>query len=167
MNFIDFFVGHGRDLNSLQMGIRAAAAFFLTLLFLRIAGIRTFGRRTAMDMVIVIMLGSVLSRIVVGASPMIPTLVACLVFVLVHRLLAILSCGNDFVGMLVKGEKISLYKKGVKNEEHLRKAMISKKDLQEGIRLKANQEGFEGIDEIFLERTGEISIIKSESKRTG
>ena len=164
MNLIDFLVGHGKDLNALQMSIRAVAAFFLTLLFLRIAGLRTFGRRTAMDMVIVIMLGSVLGRIVVGASPVIPTSVACLVFALVHRLLARLSCGNDFIGMLVKEEKISLYKKGIENQAHLRKAMISKKDLQEGIRLKINQEGFQGIDEIFLERTGEISVIKSEKQ---
>ena len=88
MDILSTLFGHGKDLNSLQMICRAAVSFFLTLILIRIAGIRTFGKKTPFDNVITIMLGSIFSRVVVGASPFIPTTLACLAFVLIHRLLA-------------------------------------------------------------------------------
>src|ERR1700755_3556763 len=100
MTWIDVVFGHGSNLNTLQMTSRAIISFFITLLLLRIAGIRTFGKKTAFDNVIIIMLGSILSRAVVGASPFIATSVACLVFVLIHWMLDKISYYLDFVGRL-------------------------------------------------------------------
>jgi quercetin dioxygenase-like cupin family protein len=54
----------GKDLNSLQMTCRAIVSFFLTLVLIRIAGIRTFGKKTPFDNVVAIMLGSIFSRVV-------------------------------------------------------------------------------------------------------
>jgi uncharacterized membrane protein YcaP (DUF421 family) len=103
--------------------------------------------------------------VVVGASPFIPTTVACLVFVLVHWLLARISVYNDFIGRLVKGEKASLYADGRKNEENMKRSRISDKDLMEGLRLRINEEGFEEVREMFLERNGEISVVKKKDER--
>jgi uncharacterized membrane protein YcaP (DUF421 family) len=160
MEWVDTIFGHGTDLNSLQMSSRAILIFFITLLLLRIAGIRTFGKKSAFDNVITILLGSILSRAVVGASPFIPTVLGCLAFVLVHRLLARLSFRNDRIGRIIKGEKASLYAGGQENETNMRGAHISHKDLLEGIRLKINESSFENVEEIFIERNGEISVIK-------
>lgn len=160
MEWIKIIFGEGRDLNCLQMSSRAVVAFFETLILLRIAGIRTFGKKSAFDNVIVIMLGSILSRIVVGASPFLPTTVACLSFVLVHWLLAWLSLNNDTIGSWVKGEKSSLYKDGRPNSRNMRRSRISEKDLEEGLRLGINDETFEQVKEIFIERNGEISVVK-------
>src|ERR1700748_454064 len=98
MQLIHTVFGTGKDLTSLQMVCRAVLAFALTLIMIRIAGIRTFGKRSAFDNVIVIMLGSIFSRVVVGASPFIPTTLACLAFVLVHWLLGYISLYNDTSG---------------------------------------------------------------------
>ena len=144
--------------------MRAILAFFITLLLLRIAGIRTFGKKTAFDNVVIIMVGSILSRAVVGASPFIPTAVGCLAFVQVHWLLVKLSIYSDRIGRLIKGEKSSLYEEGLENMENMKKAQISQKDLLEGIRLKINENSFEEVQEIFLERTGEISVIKKKKQ---
>jgi len=162
MEWIHTLFGEGKDLNSLQMSCRAVVAFFITLILIRIAGIRTFGKKSAFDNVIIIMLGSVLSRAVVGASPFIPTAIGCLAFVLVHWLLARISVYNDTVGRWIKGERTSLYAGGRKNEANMKKARISHKDLVEGLRLKINTESFEEVKEIFLERNGEISVVKKE-----
>jgi uncharacterized membrane protein YcaP (DUF421 family) len=164
MRWIDILFGHGIELNSLQMSCRALICFFSTLLFLRIAGVRTFGKKTAFDNVIIIMLGSVLSRAVVGASPFIPTTIACLVFVLIHWGLARLSYHFAFVGRFVKGERIVLYQNGKQNLANMRYANISKKDLLEGIRLQIHEDGFGHVKEIFIERNGEISVIRSEQE---
>jgi uncharacterized membrane protein YcaP (DUF421 family) len=165
MEWIRVVFGEGKDLEWWQMSSRAVVAFFITLLLIRIAGIRTFGKKSAFDNVIIIMLGSILSRVVVGASPFIPTALACLAFVLVHSLLARISVYNDFVGGLVKGEKASLYADGRKNEKNMKRSRISDKDLLEGLRLKINEEDFDKVKEIFLERNGEISVVKKKEER--
>lgn len=141
------------------MVCRAVVSFFLTLLLIRVAGIRTFGKKTPFDNVIAIMLGSVFSRVVVGASPFIPTTLACLAFVLVHRLLAWISLYNDTVGGWIKGEASSLYKDGVLNEANMRSARVSEKDLRESVRQKINEDSLEHVREIVQERTGEISVV--------
>src|SRR5215831_11046179 len=78
MEWIRILFGEGKDLDCLQMSCRAVVAFFITLVLIRMAGIRTFGKKSAFDNVIIIMLGSILSRVVVGASPFIPTTLGCL-----------------------------------------------------------------------------------------
>lgn len=160
MDIIHTLFGEGKDLNSLQMVCRAVVSFFLTLLMIRIAGIRTFGKKTAFDNVIVIMLGSIFSRVVVGASPFIPTTAACMAFVLVHRLLAWVSLYSDTVGRWVKGEASTLYADGQRNVRNMRSARVSEKDLRESVRQRMNEDSFEHVREIIQERNGEVSVIK-------
>ena len=159
-HMIDLLFGHGSHLDSLQMSTRAFLAFFVTLILLRIAGIRTFGKRSAFDNVIIIMLGSVLSRAVVGASPFIPTCIACLVFVLIHWALAWLSQHSEWVGWLVKGERQKLFADGRPLRKNMDRSLISEKDLLESLRQQLNQDSFEHVREMFLERSGEISVVK-------
>jgi uncharacterized membrane protein YcaP (DUF421 family) len=102
MHLIHMLFGTGKDLNSLQMVCRAIVSFLITLLLIRIAGIRTFGKRSAFDNVIVIMLGSIFSRVVVGASPFVPTTLACLAFVLVHWLLGWISVRSEVEEILIE-----------------------------------------------------------------
>ncbi|HVW61698.1 MAG TPA: YetF domain-containing protein [Puia sp.] len=160
MEWIKTIFGEGSDLNSLQMSSRAVVTFFVALAQIRIAGIRTFGKRSAFDNVIMILLGSVLSRAVVGASPYIPTVVGCFVLVLVHWVLAWLSLYNDTIGRWVKGEKGSLYADGKFNEKNMRRSRISMKDIEESLRIQTRQQSFEEVKEIIIERSGNISVIK-------
>ena len=87
MKWIHILFGHGSELDTLQMTVRGIVIFALTLVMIRLAGQRTFGKRSPVDNVVIIMLGAVLSRAVVGASPFIPTVVASFAIVLIHRLL--------------------------------------------------------------------------------
>ena len=152
--------GEGKDLDSLQMMARAVLSFFLTLLLIRVAGIRTFGKKTPFDNVVVVMLGSIFSRVVVGASPFVPTALACLVFVLTHRFLAWISLYNDRIGGWIKGEASVLYANGQMNEENMRKARISIKDLRESVRQRIHEDDLEHVKEIIQERNGQISIVR-------
>jgi uncharacterized membrane protein YcaP (DUF421 family) len=154
--------GEGKELNALQMSDRAIVMFFIALVLIRIAGRRAFGTKTAFDNIIVIMLGAILSRAVVGVSPFLPTVVASFTFVLVYRLLAFIAVKNSVVSNLLKGKEISLYKNGKINEKNLKKCSISKGDLKEGIRLHGCR-CLNEIEEAFMEKNGEISIIKKPS----
>lgn len=160
MHLLHLIFGEGKDLDSLQMASRAVLSFFLTLALIRIAGIRTFGKKTAFDNVVIIMLGSIFSRVVVGASPFIPTTVACVAFVLVHRLLAWISLYSDTVGRWVKGEATTLYTDGQLNEKNMRRARVSRKDLQESVRQGINEDNLDNVRKIIQERNGEVSVIK-------
>jgi uncharacterized membrane protein YcaP (DUF421 family) len=160
MGIINILIGEGQELNSLQMGIRSIIIFLTALLMLRIAGIRTFGKKTAFDNVIIIILGSVLSRAITGASPFIPTIFAGLVLVVVHRVLAILAYKSEKIGKLIKGEKALLFSSGAQQERNMRETQISHNDIMEEVRIQINQEGLEGIKKVFIEPSGHISIIK-------
>ena len=165
MNLLHAIFGQGRDLTAFQMVARSVVSFFLTLVMIRVAGIRTFGKKSAFDNVIVIMLGSIFSRVVVGASPFVGTTVACFAFVLIHRLLGWVSLYNDVVGRWVKGDATSLYANGTPNKRNLRSARISDKDLLESVRQRINENALDNVDEIIQERNGEVSVIKKQRQR--
>ena len=155
--------GEGKDLNALQMGCRAFVMFFITLLLIRIAGMRAFGQKSAFDMIIVIMLGAILSRAVTGASAFWPTITAGAVLAIVHRLLAWISMYSDVVGRIVKGEKIMLFKNNKQVKKNMMKCCVSYKDLQEEVRLALNEITMDNVEEIFMERSGKISVIKKKN----
>ena len=164
MDIIDEFFGHGTDLNSLQMCVRAIIIFFVTLVLIRFTGMRVFGIKTAFDTCIIIMLVAVLSRAVVGASPFIPTILASATLVIIHKIIARLSVSNQSISHIVKGKPLSIYKNGILNEKNLKRCSLSFGDVMEEVRLNLNDNSLENIEEIFMERTGEISVI--EKKKT-
>ena len=160
MQLINDLIGRGHDLNALQMGIRGILVFFIALLLIHFTGMRVFGIRNAFDTCIIIMLGSLLSRAVTGSTPFIPTLVAAIVLMVIHKIIATQSIRNPKLSDLVKGTHVSLYKEGILNEKNLRKCGMSYSDIMEEIRILLHQDSLTGINEIFMERTGKISVIE-------
>ena len=163
MEIINDLFGQGKDLNILQMSLRAIVVFFIALALIRFTGMRVFGIKSALDTCIIIMLGSILSRAVTGASPFFPTVIASIVLMLIHKIIASISVSNQTISRLVKGTHVSLYKDGVLNEENLKKCALSYGDIMEEIRLDLHQDTMENIEEIFMERTGKISVIEKKA----
>jgi uncharacterized membrane protein YcaP (DUF421 family) len=152
--------GSGEHLTALQMSVRAFVMFFITLALIRFAGMRIFGKRTAFDNILVIMLGAVLARGVVGASPFFSTVAAAAVMVIVHKILALLAMKYVWVGKIVKGIHRPLYKDGEMNGKNMRIAGISKDDLMEGIRLQINSNSLDDVEEAYIEKNGQVSVIE-------
>lgn len=152
--------GSGEQLTPLQMGVRAFIMFFITLGLIRIGGMRIFGKKTAFDNILVIMLGAILARGVVGASPFLSTVVAGGVMVLIHKILALLALKYVWVGKIVKGIHRSLFKNGEMNTRNMRIAAISKDDLMEGVRLQINSNSLEDVEEAYIEKNGQVSIVE-------
>ncbi|MBL7700471.1 MAG: DUF421 domain-containing protein [Chitinophagaceae bacterium] len=154
------FFGVGENLTSVQMALRAFVMFFIALILIRVSGMRSFGSKSAFDNIIVIMLGAILSRAVVGASAFVPTVVAGISLCLTHRILAMLSARFHSISNLLKGKDRLLYKDGVVYKKNLLKADISNGDLEEGTRLAGNVSSLEKVKEIRMERSGQISVVK-------
>ena len=159
MNITEIF-GSGEDLSPMQMAARAFVMFFIALLLIRLAGMRVFGIRTAFDNILVIMLGAILSRGVAGSSPFFSTVAAAAAMIIVHKVLALLAMKYTWIGKIVKGYRRSLYHNGEMREENLQKTFISKDDLMEGVRLEIHKNSLDDVEQIFVEKTGEISVVK-------
>jgi uncharacterized membrane protein YcaP (DUF421 family) len=156
---IDTVFGHGRDLDALQMAARAFVLFFVALALIRIGGMRSFGRTSSLDSVVVIMLGAVLSRAIVGVSPAIPTVAGSLVLVLIHRLVAYATVALPWLERLIKGSPATLYDHGELDTDAMRRAGISKNDLVEAVRRHARKPHLDDVDAIVVEASGELSVI--------
>jgi len=157
---INELFGRGEDLTALQMAVRSFIMFFIALALIRLGGMRIFGKRTAFDNILVIMLGAILARGVVGASPFFSAVAAAAVMVVVHKILAFLAMRHVWVGMIVKGYRRSLYKNGQFNLKNMRITSISKDDLMEGVRLEINSNDLDGVKEVYIEKNGQISVVK-------
>src|SRR6266496_5851535 len=157
---INELFGRGEDLTALQMAVRSFIMFFIALALIRLGGMRIFGKRTAFDNILVIMLGAILARGVVGASPFFSAVAAAAVMVVVHKILAFLAMRHVWVGMIVKGYRRSLYKNGQFNLKNMRITSISKDDLMEGVRFEINRSDLDGVKEVYIEKNGQISVVK-------
>jgi uncharacterized membrane protein YcaP (DUF421 family) len=157
--------GKGENLNALQMSARAVLMFFICLVIIRIGGIRTFGKKSAFDNILVIILGAILARGVIGASDYWATVMACLSMALLHRLLAWVSIFNPFVEKVLKGRSTLLYENGKLYEENLRKSSMSLSDVMESLRLETHQATLDGVEKAWMETNGRISfLLKQETK---
>ncbi len=111
MEILRDLFGEGKDLNVVQMSMRAIVIFIIALVLIRIAGLKTFGKNAAFDNIIVITLGAVLSRAIAGVSPFVPVVCASLALVLVHRFVSWLCIRSHAFGLLVKGKANTLVPK--------------------------------------------------------
>jgi uncharacterized membrane protein YcaP (DUF421 family) len=164
MNTIDLLFGRGQDLTALQMSIRAFVTFIILLVLIRIAGRRTFVKRSAFDSIVTIMLGAIIARGVVGASPYIPTVAASVVIVALHRTIAWLSVKSKKFELIVKGIYMKLYQDGAIIGNNLEKTGMSENDLHESLRLETKKLTLAEIDIAFIETNGRISFILKENK---
>jgi uncharacterized membrane protein YcaP (DUF421 family) len=159
---VDTLFGRGPGLDTLQMTLRATTVFVLTLAMIRIAGRRSFGQHRPFDACTTVLLGAVLSRAVVGASPFWPTICAGVTIVLLHRLVAMASIRSRRFEALVSGEERELVRDGVIDDAEMRKALLSRHDLAEAVRRETRDERTP-LRRAVLERDGTVTVVPARS----
>ena len=151
----------GPDSNAIawwQMVIRGILIFIFTLALVRSGDKRIFSQNAALDIVLGIILGSILSRAITGNAPFFGAMATSAVMVAFHWLLAKLACHSK-LGQLVKGNVQQLVKNGEMLRHEMNKRQITENDLYEAMRLNGKPLKIEEIDTAYLERNGSISII--------
>lgn len=161
---VDRLFGSGPDLDALQMTARAVCVFVLALVMMRVAGRRSLGQTRPFDACITVLLGAVLSRAVVGASPFWPTMCAGLALVLVHRLMGMASVRSPRFETLISGESRELVHDGERDPDEMRKALVTHRDLDEAIRKRTGDERVR-VRRAVLERDGALTVQPRESPR--
>lgn len=159
MDTLERIFGSGGELSVQQMTCRAVAIFIISIALIRISGRRSFGIGTSFDNITTILLGSVLARTITGSSPFFPTLAAATAIVVLHRLTGIVVIKNRTAAKVVEGSRIYLYEHGHFNEGQMTRALVSHEDVLRSVRQARCSEDLSNIECIYMERSGEISIL--------
>lgn len=159
MEQVEFLWGNKEPLSTLQMSIRAVVVFLIALIILRISGRRSFGVGTPLDNIVVILMGAILSRTITGASPFLPVIGASLVIAFLHRFFSWCKVHSPFFAKLAEGEKILLYKNSEFIIDNMSRAQVTHSDMQQSVREANHSENMEQVEEVWLERNGNITII--------
>jgi uncharacterized membrane protein YcaP (DUF421 family) len=157
----------GVDADSLlwyQAIFRSVIVYVAALAMVRIGEKRFMGKNTAFDVILGIILGSVVSRAVNSTDSILPTLLAGFVLVGLHWLMAVISFKSDRLGDIFKGNARQLVRHGEIQWDVMQGSHISEKDLMSQVRAEGNTEDLNSIEKAFLERSGQISVIKSEKE---
>lgn len=151
----------GPDSNAItwwQMSIRGVIGFLFTLALIRAGDKRIFGKSTALDIVMGIILGSIISRAITGNSPFFPALITSAVLVFLHWALSKLSIYTK-IGNIVKGHHQQLVKDGQMLRHTMEKHQITEEDLMEALRTNGSTQEIAKVEAAYLERSGSISVI--------
>ena len=149
------------ELQSLHMVARGIVVYVISLLIVKLAKKRFMGQTSALDVVMVIILGSVLSRGINGSAPFVPTLVAGVTLVLVHRAMSWATYRWKRFASFVEGEPSVLVRDGRIDWDQMRKHDITERDLRSAMRVLANTEDMSAIKTMYLEPNGKHSIVKA------
>jgi uncharacterized membrane protein YcaP (DUF421 family) len=88
----------------------------------------------------------------------VPTLVATLLLVALHRLLATATVHSNGLARIIKGKPAVLVRDGIPDRAAMRRYNISEDDLLEGLRME-QAECIEGVRLATIERGGKISVV--------
>ncbi|HYN87220.1 MAG TPA: YetF domain-containing protein [Ardenticatenaceae bacterium] len=154
----------GKDLNLMQMSLRALVIYLVTLILVRLGDKRFLGKLTAFDVILGIILGSVMSRAINGSAAFVPTLGAGLVLVVLHWGFAKVAFSSDRFGNLIKGHTQELVRDGKIQWDQMRNSAITEDDLREHLRVRGKLSDPGKVKAAYLERSGTISVIPAESE---
>lgn len=141
-----------------QMSLRAILIFAIGLAIMRFAAARAFGKWTALDIILAVIVGSNLSRALTGSAPFWPTVIATLVIVALHGALSHAVVRWPVLSQALKGRAVCLVEAGALNDQALRRHGIGEGDLRMALRARGVAE-IGDVETVYLERNGDISVI--------
>ncbi len=158
----DIFGLKTEHLTTLQMLARAAVVFFAGLGMLRMSGVRTLGRMTAFDTLTLLIIGSILGRSVISGQNFFGCLLAAVLITLLQLFMAWLTYHSQALGKIFKGTAIPLMREGITIPKHMKRTLVTEKDIEEALHSQLQTENTDQVRDIYLERSGHISFIKKQ-----
>ena len=163
MEIVSHLLGLGvkpEELSFFQISLRAVVIFFALLIMVRLGAKRFLAKLTAMDVIVGFILASMLARGVNGSAAFFPTLGGGFVVVFLHRILSALAYRVKWIETLVKGNAEQLIKDGELNRVTAKRNYITTRDLSEELRLNGNMEHIKQAKAAYIERSGQMSVVK-------
>jgi uncharacterized membrane protein YcaP (DUF421 family) len=154
--------GKPTELSMLQVSLRGLVIFVVGLAIVRIGDRRSLAEKTGFDAIFIVLVGSMLSRAINGPSPFLTTIGAGVALMIIHRAFAFGAFKSHAFGRLIKGSPYTLVRDGEVDWKEMKRALVSKHDLEEDLHLDAKTEDLSTIKAARLERSGDISFIKKQ-----
>jgi uncharacterized membrane protein YcaP (DUF421 family) len=150
----------GQDLGVLQMTARACLVYVCSVLIFKSAKKRLMGQNSAFDIVMLVILGSAISRAINGSAPLLPTLAAAVALVLLHRFTSWLGFRSQRFARFVEGQATPLVRDGVVDWNEMRRHGITEQDLQSAVRLAIHGATLADAKDVHLEASGKLSVVR-------
>ena len=144
-----------------QMAARAVVVFVFAVALARVADRRVLGHSAGFDIMLLVVLGSVLSRAINGQAAFFPTLGVSAVLVGLHHVVATIAFRSHAFSKLVKGEPRVLVRDGKLVPRELARNKFTKDDVDENLRLNGGSATLADVAEARLERNGSVSVVRS------
>jgi uncharacterized membrane protein YcaP (DUF421 family) len=162
MEFIDSILGlslKSEQLSYGHMAARALVMYLLLIVIVRSAKKRFLSNATAFDFILTVMIGAIAARALTGGAPFFPATLAIVVMVIIHWTFSYMARGSATFSGLIKGHSTVVIKDGKPQTEAMKRAHMSRDDLDEDLREKGVTSPSE-VKEARLERSGKLSTIK-------
>ena len=156
--------GDGPNLAWYQECARAALIFVYGLALVRVAGRRIFGKWSALDIVVSIIIGSNLSRTLTGSAQLWGTLAATTLLVALHWVLARLVAASPGFSRIIEGRSVELVRHGEPKLAVQERHAVSEADLNEALR-QAGVDDIASARIVMLEPSGKITVLKHDAPR--
>ncbi len=162
-NFVTAALGLGmepKDLTFTNISLRALVIFVAAIVMVRTGDKRFFSRKSAFDVILGFVLASTLARAINGSAPLFQTIGAGFVLVWTHRLLGATARRWQSLGWAIKGSPDKIVDRGKVIPAALRSNHLSEHDLTEDLRLNGGTKDVADVEEAWIERNGDISVLK-------
>ncbi len=157
MDILTTLFGSKSDVTLLQECARAVLVFVYGLGLMRLSGRRTFGKWSALDIVVSVIVGSSLSRVLTANAPLWSTLAAMAVLIALHWAAAKAAASSEWWSRLLEGRPVVLARDGEVQEQARLRYSISQVDLLEAL----HEKGLTAIEQaafITLEPNGKLTV---------
>lgn len=148
------------------MILRILIVYGFGIIVLNVINKRFLGEKTPLDIILRFVIGSCLANAIVGSSPYFETLGMVFVIVIVHWLLSLACFYNRTIDRLLKGKTEILYAQGVLNWRVMKRYHLTEEDIMSEIRKTAGLVHLKDVHKIFIEDSGEVSVIPKNHNHT-
>ena len=147
---------------SLLIAAGSTALIYLFLIgLLHVFARRQLGQLSVVDLVVVLVLGSAVETSMIHGDTSLPVgLVSAATLLIVNRLLTLAFLRSSRLEHLVNGGPILLVSRGQVIDEHLRRAGMTRADLDEALRARGMDEP-SGCKAAILETDGTVSVVET------
>ncbi|XEC94741.1 DUF421 domain-containing protein [Paenibacillus tarimensis] len=145
--------------------LRATALFAVGLAAFRIMGSQSVGRLTDFDLVVVIAIGAIIGDGLADPELNVYILITSIAGLVVLQLIAsLLALKSKRIEKLVMGSPIKLVENGRVLLHGLRRARITKNNLEQELRVKGLTDTAQ-IEQAYMEPNGKLSVIEKNPKQ--
>ena len=155
------------DLGSgpIEVAIRTAIVYLFLVIALRLAGRREVGQLSILDLVVILIIVNGVQNAMVGQNTTLAGgLISATTLIVLDRGLNILLRRNRQLAHILEGEPILLISGGRVLPEAMRRAQISREELDRAVRAHGIADAA-GVSLAILEPNGSISVIPRDSAR--